>query len=76
MELPLVDLQVARELAIVAANFRDEALGILATDERLDRIAERLVGRRAHVEDGENDRTETIAERSSRSHPDLSPRGK
>jgi hypothetical protein len=42
--LPLLDLQVARELGIVAANRLDEPLGVLAVDERLDGVAEREEG--------------------------------
>jgi hypothetical protein len=38
---------VRGELRIVAANPLDEALGVLAADERLDRVAERMVGARA-----------------------------
>jgi hypothetical protein len=30
LELPLLDLQVARELGIVATNLLDESLGVLA----------------------------------------------
>ena len=47
----LLDPQVARELGIVAAHHLDEALGVLAADERLDGLAERVAARRAQVED-------------------------
>ena len=36
LELALLDPQVARELGIVAANLLDEALCVLAPDERLE----------------------------------------
>jgi hypothetical protein len=39
LEQPLLDLKVARELGVVAANLLDQALGVLAADERLDRVA-------------------------------------
>ncbi len=51
LDLPLLDPQVARELGIVAANLLDEALGVLAANERLDGVAERVVGARAGVDD-------------------------
>ena len=36
LKLPLLDPQVARQVGIIAANLLDEALGVLAADERLD----------------------------------------
>ena len=51
LQLPLLDPQVAREPGIVALHLRDEALGVLAPDERLDGIAERMVGAGADVDD-------------------------
>jgi hypothetical protein len=44
LELPLLDPQVACEFGIVAPHLLNEALGILAANERLDGVAER--GRR------------------------------
>jgi hypothetical protein len=41
----------AREAGVVAAHLLKEALSILTTDERLDSIAERMVARRAYVDD-------------------------
>jgi hypothetical protein len=38
----LLDPQVAREFEIVAAHLLDEALRVLAPDDRLDGVAERL----------------------------------
>ena len=39
------------ELGIVASHLLDEAFGILATEEGLDGLAERVIGARALVED-------------------------
>jgi hypothetical protein len=36
LQLPLLDPRVASKLGIVAVNRLDEALGVLAADERLD----------------------------------------
>jgi hypothetical protein len=47
LQLPLLDPQVARNLGIVAANLFDEPVGVLAADERLDRVPERKSGERA-----------------------------
>ena len=44
LELSLLDPQLRRELGIVAAYLLDEALGVLAADERLDRVTERVIG--------------------------------
>lgn len=52
LELPLLDPQVRRELRIVAAHLLDESLGVLATDERLERVPERELGREGVVDDG------------------------
>ncbi len=41
LELALLDPQVARELGIVDPNLLDEALGVLAADERVDGVAVR-----------------------------------
>jgi hypothetical protein len=46
LELPLLDPQVARELGIVAMDLFDETLGILAAQEDVDRLAERVLGDR------------------------------
>jgi hypothetical protein len=48
---PLLDPQVARELRLVASYLLDEALGILAPDERLDGIVERMIRARGGVAD-------------------------
>jgi hypothetical protein len=42
---------VRRELRLVAAYFGDEAPRVLAPDERLDGVTERVIGTRAFVED-------------------------
>ena len=41
-QLPLLDPQLARELGIVAAHLLDEALGVLAAEEDLDGVAQRV----------------------------------
>jgi hypothetical protein len=43
LKLALLDPQVTRQLGLVAANLVDEALGVLAADERVDRVASALV---------------------------------
>jgi hypothetical protein len=43
LQLPLLDPQVARKVGIVAPHLLDESLGILAADERLDGVTERVV---------------------------------
>ena len=52
IKFTLLDSEVARQLGVVAAHLIDEPLGILAPHERLDGVAERVVGARAEVEDG------------------------
>ena len=44
---------------IVAAHLLDEALGILAPDERLDGVSERKVGSQCVIDDGIEDHTAT-----------------
>jgi hypothetical protein len=51
LKLPLLDPQLRRELGIVAAYLLDDALGLLAPDERLDSVAERVSRARTVVED-------------------------
>ncbi len=51
LQLPFLDPQVARELGVVTANLLDEALGVLAADERLDGVAERVSRTGANVDD-------------------------
>ena len=41
VKLPLFDPELRRDLGIVAAHLFDEPLGVLASDEHLERIAER-----------------------------------
>ena len=43
LELALLDPQVPRQLWVVSAHFCDKTLGVLATNERLDGVAERMV---------------------------------
>jgi len=43
--LALLDPEASREFRLIAAHHVDEALGVLASDERLDGVAEREVGR-------------------------------
>ena len=45
---------------IVAANLLDEALGVLAPDERLDCIAQLMVRRRANIDDRVDDHSRTL----------------
>ncbi len=44
LQIPLADPQVARELRIIAANLLDEVLGVLAPNEGLDGVAQRVAG--------------------------------
>ena len=46
----LLDALVAREVRIVASHLLEEPLGVLASDERLDGVAERMVGAGAEVD--------------------------
>jgi len=39
----LLNPQVTRQLGIIASHLIDEALSVLASDERLDGVAERVV---------------------------------
>ena len=55
IELPLLDPQLRRHLGTITAHLRDEALGVLATDEHLELHAEREVGREGVVDDGVDD---------------------
>ena len=52
LELSLLDPQVLRELGIVITHLFDEALGVLAADERLDGVAQWEVGREDVVDGG------------------------
>jgi hypothetical protein len=47
LELPLLDLELGCQLGFVAAHFLDEALRVLAADERLELDTERESGERA-----------------------------
>jgi hypothetical protein len=58
--LPLLDPQVGRELGIIAANLLDEALGVFAADEHLERVARREVGRERVVDDGVDDHDQQV----------------
>lgn len=49
LELALDDAEVARELGVVSPDLLDEPLRILASDERLDDLAERVIGTRAEI---------------------------
>ena len=51
LKLALLNTKVRRELGIVTPYLLDEALGIVASDERLDGVTERVVGARAEVDD-------------------------
>jgi hypothetical protein len=51
LEVALLDPQVARDVGIVSANLLDEALGVLATDEHLDGVAQRAGWRERVVDD-------------------------
>jgi hypothetical protein len=44
LELALLDPQIGREAGVVAVHVLDEALGVLAPDEHLHRLAERVLG--------------------------------
>jgi hypothetical protein len=62
----LFDPQVARELGIVAPYLLDEALGVLATDECFDSVAQPEVGLEGVVDDGVGDhRFRMMNERSN-----------
>ncbi len=49
--VPLLDPQVARDVGNIAAHVADEALCVVAADEALDGIAERVVGAGVEVDD-------------------------
>ena len=51
-QLPLLDPQPRREYRLIAPYLLDEALGILAPDERLDCVTEREVAREDVVDGG------------------------
>jgi hypothetical protein len=52
LEFSLDDAKVRCELRVVAFHAGDELVGVLAADERLDGVAERVVEARAEVDDG------------------------
>jgi hypothetical protein len=60
LELPLLDPQLRRHLGIVMEDLLDEALGVLAPDEHLERVSEREVGRESVVDHGIDDHEPTM----------------
>jgi hypothetical protein len=51
LKLALLDAQILRELRLVASHLLDEALGVLAADVDLERVAERELRREPAVDD-------------------------
>ena len=55
LEFSFDDAKVRCELQVVSFHPGDELVGVLAADERLDGVAERMVKTRAEVDDGEDE---------------------